>query len=143
MADLAGYEGKLARGKRELAELLQDRKETDRLIAMQKQINAHYASCIRRRKAVPSTLHEQEGENKSAISLTQAVRAIVYTEAPGSVLPTEVRDGLIHSGVRRPSANLLSEVHAALRRLWKRGEIEKVRRHHGKAYRRPKGVRNP
>ena len=40
MADLAGYEGKLARGKRELAELLQDRKETDRLIAMQKQINA-------------------------------------------------------------------------------------------------------
>ena len=142
MVDLAGYEGKLARGKRELAELLQDRKETDRAIAMQKEINAHYAACIRRRKVRPSPLQEQEEENKSVISLTQAVRGIVYTEA-GGILPTEVRDGLIQSGVRRPSANLLSEVHAALRRLWKRGEIEKIRRRHGKAYRRPKEVRNP
>ena len=143
MVDLAGYEGMLARAKRDLALLVQDRKDTDRAIAMQKKLVAHYAACIRRRKLVPSPLQEHEGENKSAISLVQAVRAIVYTESPGSVLPTEVRDGLIQSGVRRPSANLLSEVHSALRRLWKKGEIEKIRRHRKAAYRKPKEVRNP
>ena len=142
MVDLADYEGMQARTKRDLAQLLQDRKDIDRAISLQKKLVAHYAAWIRRRKAAPSpNLHEEEGESKAAISLTQAVRGIVYTEV-GAVLPTEVRDRLVKSGVRKHSANLLSEVHAALRRLWKRGEIEKTRRRHRKAYRRSRETRS-
>src|SRR5258708_5858699 len=118
MVDLADYEGMQARTKRDLAQLLQDRKDIDRAISMQKKLVAHYAVCIRRKKAAPSpNLDEEKRESKAAISLTHAIRGIVYTEA-GAVLPTEVRDGLVKSGIRKHSANLLSEVHAALRRLW-------------------------
>src|SRR5438309_1796463 len=143
MVDLADYGSMKEKIRRDIAQLAQDRKEIDRAIKSRKKLLAHFDACIRQQKDAPASFGvRQESEGRASISLTQAVRGVVHT-ASGAILPTEVRDRLVESGIRKHSANLLSEVHAALKRLQDRGELDTARRRHKKAYKKPKGMRSP
>lgn len=68
------------------------------------------------------------------MGIIKAVRAVVHGAGKRRVLPTEIRDTLVESGFPK-SGNLLSEIHAALRRLAERKEIAPVRVGKKTAYR--------
>jgi hypothetical protein len=128
----------------DLAQLAQERKEIE---GRQKEINheigsrqkllAHLNACLEQQKdgIVPARREDastaamfqfRKSLVKPARGLIKNVRAVMHGVGRQRLSPPDVRDILVECGYP-DSKNLLSEIHAAVRRLVKRGEIAPVR----------------
>jgi chromosome segregation ATPase len=61
----------------------------------------------------------------SRMGFTDAIRRQLHIQQR-PLSPTEIRDGLVKSGIGRGQSNLLASIHTVLRRMVKAGEIEKT-----------------
>jgi len=109
-------------------------KEIDHEIAGLEKLRSHLDTCLD--QLVASTFPDRRAHINSEMGIVKAVRTFVYSRRGQIVLPTGIRDGMVEAGFK-DTVNLLPEIHAALRRLKKRGEIVKG------MYGKKKGYRSP
>lgn len=113
---------------------LDDRRaEIDREFASLEKLKAHLDACIKEEKKAGASANETRFRITAAMGITEAVRNVVWGARGRIVAPTEVRDRMVGVGFKN-TRNLLTEIHAALRRLAQQREIHKKERGGKKGY---------
>jgi hypothetical protein len=137
MAGIADYESMKQKMEAEIAKLEEQRtavgqrrdeiirefNDIEREIDDRKKLVVGFGAFIQeRRNGHVSRLDSPHGI-QAAMGVTPAVRAVIYSANGSHVKPTRIRQLLTQSGFR-DSSSLLPQIHASLRRLKKRREIE-------------------
>ena len=126
-------DGDLAHLAQERKDLDERRAEIDSECANLEKLNTHLDACIKEKRKAGSPANDTRYPITADMGITEAARRVVWGARGRIIPPTEVRDRMVEVGFKK-THNLLTEIHAALRRLEKQGDIHKKERSGKKGY---------